>query len=113
VGKDKNKRRKQMQSIRKAGLYMHFNKQQKEQLLSLEIEYVECPSFLIDEYIMEDTSPSSDARFSILAMTLNALERSRANERLLGSYKCPCTECKGGGRVVSRKTIESHLRRHG
>lgn len=61
---------------------------------------------------MERRLGSIGAPFSPLAMALNAMERSRANERMLGSYKCPCTECKGGGRAILRETIEGHLCRH-
>lgn len=64
-------------------------------------------------YKMNRRAQAVDGRFSPLSMALNALERSRANERLLTSYKCPCTLCKGGGRPVLRLTIETHLRRHG
>lgn len=63
--------------------------------------------------VMDQPTGSVEDQFSPLAMALNALERSRANERLLSSYKCPCIQCKGGGRPMQRRTIESHLRRDG
>jgi len=53
------------------------------------------------------------AEYSNLAMALNALERSRADQRLITSYKCPCNDCKGGGRPILRRNIELHLRRNG
>jgi len=61
---------------------------------------------------MDSRRTSNDPRFSPLALALNALERSRANERRIESYKCPCFQCKGGGRPILRSTVETHLRQH-
>ena len=62
---------------------------------------------------MNSSTSITDNRFSALAMALNALERSRANEKMIDRYKCPCTLCKGGGRAIQRLSIEKHLRQHG
>lgn len=65
----------------------------------------------LNDIAMDTTT--SGANFSDVALGLNTLDRSRADQRLLNSYKCPCNVCKGGGRPIFRTTIERHLLRHG
>lgn len=62
---------------------------------------------------MDETLRNIAFDSSLLTNALNDLERSRVDQQLLGSYKCPCTHCKGGGHPILRRTIELHLRRHG
>lgn len=66
-----------------------------------------------DAFRMDDPLVPRDAHFSTLAMALNAMERSCANKRLIARYRCPCNDCKGGGRPILRLIIKNHLRRQG